>query len=204
MVTLGAKKSWSRYQLTKKYRTWIPHIHIECCTISLMHWLQCHCEKRASIENTWEQLVIVTSKELAAGSCIDAVPMTQKLRFWNSIGAREPWRNKMWIYVRWVTGITYMIGAPNTQTHYNDVIMSAGASQVTGLLIVYSTICSGTNQRKHQTSALLAFMRRMVNSPHKGPGTRKKLPFDDVIMPLMHDTCYERSTRHIGFNCDSG
>ena len=43
-----------------------------------------------------------------------------------------------------------------TETHYNDVIMSTMASQITSLTIVYSTVYSGTNQRKHQSSASLA------------------------------------------------
>ena len=33
--------------------------------------------------------------------------------------------------------------------HYNDVIMSAMASQITSLTIVYSTVYSGAGQRKH-------------------------------------------------------
>ena len=72
------------------------------------------------------------------------------------------------------------------QIHYGDVIMGAMASQITSLTIVYSTVNSGTDQRKHQSSASLAFMQRIhrwpVNSPHKGPVIRKMLPFDDVIM----------------------
>ena len=43
--------------------------------------------------------------------------------------------------------------------HYSDVIMSAMASQITGLTIVDSTVCSGADQRKHQSSASLAFVR---------------------------------------------
>ena len=70
--------------------------------------------------------------------------------------------------------------------HYNDVIMSAMVSQITGASIVYSTVCSGADQRKHQSSASLAFVRGIhrwpVNSSHKGPVTRKMFPFDDVIM----------------------
>ena len=57
--------------------------------------------------------------------------------------------------------------------HYNDVIMGAIASQITGLTIVYSTVYSGVDQRKHESSASLAFVRviqrRPVNSPHKWP-----------------------------------
>ena len=36
--------------------------------------------------------------------------------------------------------------------------MSAMASQITGVTIVYTTVCSGTDQRKHQSSASLAFV----------------------------------------------
>ena len=64
--------------------------------------------------------------------------------------------------------------------------MSAMASQITRLTIVYSTVYPGADQRKHQSSASLAFVggihRWPVNSPHKGPVTRKMFPFDDVIM----------------------
>ena len=40
-------------------------------------------------------------------------------------------------------------------SHYNDVIMSAMASQIAGV----SMACSGTDQRKHQSSASLIFVR---------------------------------------------
>ena len=74
------------------------------------------------------------------------------------------------------------------QTHYEDVIMGTMASQITSLTIVYSTVYSGADQRKHQSSASLVFVwgihRRPVNSPHKGPVTRKMFRFDDVIMTL--------------------
>ena len=64
--------------------------------------------------------------------------------------------------------------------------MGAMASQITSLSIVYSTIYSAADQRKHQSSASLAFVRGIhrwpVNSPHKWPITRKMFPFDDVVM----------------------
>ena len=70
--------------------------------------------------------------------------------------------------------------------HYNDVIMGAMASQITSLTIVSSSVNSGADQRKHQSSASLAFVRGNrrgpVNFPHKWPVTRKIFPFDDVIM----------------------
>ena len=73
--------------------------------------------------------------------------------------------------------------------HYNDVIMGMIASQITSLTIVYSTVYSDADQRKHQSSASLAFVqgihRGPVNSPHKWPVTRKMFPFDDVIMETV-------------------
>ena len=70
----------------------------------------------------------------------------------------------------------------------NDAIMGVMASQITSLTIVYSTVYLGADQRKHQSSASLAFVRGIhrgpVNSPHKWPVTRKMFPFDDVIMNM--------------------
>ena len=75
--------------------------------------------------------------------------------------------------------------------HDSYVIMSAIASQITGVSSVSSAVCSGADRRKHQCSASLAFVRGIhrspVNSPHKGPVTRKLFLFDDVIMDLC---CY--------------
>ena len=84
---------------------------------------------------------------------------------------------------------------------YRGVIMGAMASQITSLTIVYSTVYSGADQRKHQSSTSLAFVRgihrRSVNSPHKWPVTRKMFSFDDVIMPIMILFMY--LVRHIKF-----
>ena len=53
-----------------------------------------------------------------------------------------------------------------TEMHYNDVIMGAIASQITSLTIVYSIVYSDADQRKHQSSASLAFVRGI----HRRPG----------------------------------
>ena len=50
--------------------------------------------------------------------------------------------------------------------------MGAMASQITSLTIVYSTIYSGTDQRKHQSSASLAFVVGIHRSPVKFPAQR--------------------------------
>ena len=64
--------------------------------------------------------------------------------------------------------------------------MGTIASQITSLTIVYSTIYSDADQRKHQSSASVVFVRGIhrgpVNSPHKFLVTRKMFPFDDIIM----------------------
>ena len=68
--------------------------------------------------------------------------------------------------------------------HYSDVIMSVMASQITCVLI-----CSAVDQRKHQRSATLAFVKGIqrwpVDSPNKSPATRIMFSFDDVIMSLV-------------------
>ena len=85
--------------------------------------------------------------------------------------------------------------------HYDDVLMGAMASQITSLTIVNSTVYSDADQRKHQSSASLAFVwgihRWPGNFPHKWPVTRKIFPFHDVIMkyqwwgsPYLPYQCY--------------
>ena len=65
--------------------------------------------------------------------------------------------------------------------HYSDVIMSMITSPITGVSIVYSNVCSGADQRKHQSSTSLAFVRGIhwwpVNSRHKRPMMQKMFPF---------------------------
>ena len=72
--------------------------------------------------------------------------------------------------------------------------MGVGASQITSVSIVSSSVCSGTDQSKLQSSASLAFVRGIhrgpVNSPHKGPVTRKMSPFDCVIMGFSFISAY--------------
>ena len=70
--------------------------------------------------------------------------------------------------------------------------MGTVASQITSLTIVYSTIYSDADQRKHQSSASLAFVRGIhrgpVNSLHKWSVTLKMFfRFDDVIMESCRD-----------------
>ena len=60
--------------------------------------------------------------------------------------------------------------------HYNDVIMGTMVSQISSLTMFTQPFIRV--QRKHQSSASLAFVRGI----HRSPVTRKVFPFDDVIM----------------------
>ena len=77
--------------------------------------------------------------------------------------------------------------------NYSDVIMGTMAPQITSLAIVYSSVYSGADRRKHQSPASLAFLRGIhqgpVKSPHKCPVTLKMFPFDDVIMDWGDTKC---------------
>ena len=70
--------------------------------------------------------------------------------------------------------------------HYSDVIMNAIALQIIGVSIVCSSVFFRRRSKKHQSSALLAFVSGIhqwpMDSPHRGPVTRKMFPFDDIIM----------------------
>ena len=75
------------------------------------------------------------------------------------------------------------------EEYYEETVMSSRwplNEHITGVSIVCSTVGWGANQRKHQSSPSLAFVRGihrwLVNSPHIRPVTRTMFPFDDVIM----------------------
>ena len=84
------------------------------------------------------------------------------------------------------------------RVHYNDVIMTTMATQITSLTVVYSTVYSDADQRKHQSSASLAFV-------WGGPVTRKMFPFDDVIMYMLfydwyfYDMCTDNGIARVEY-----
>ena len=90
------------------------------------------------------------------------------------------WKNRVWSLIHVLIAHTQ---AENNQlfwqSHHSDVTMSAMASQISGASIVYSTVGSGADQGKHQSTASLVFVmgihRWPVNSLHKWPVTRKML-----------------------------
>ena len=64
--------------------------------------------------------------------------------------------------------ITYSVERllPNRKIdHYYNVIMGAMVYQIASLTIVYITVYSGADQRKHQSSVSLAFVRGIHREP---------------------------------------
>ena len=93
-------------------------------------------------------------------------------------------RHVPWDLLTWITGkiswasllpwyLTKQFLLIRSMSHYSDVIMGAMASQITSPSTVYSIVYSDEGQRKHRSSASLAFVcvihRGLVNSPHKWP-----------------------------------
>ena len=51
----------------------------------------------------------------------------------------------------WSFDVSFVVVLYMYETHYIDVIMTTMASQITSLTVVYSTVYSDADQRKHQT-----------------------------------------------------
>ena len=96
-----------------------------------------------------------------------------KFRSWLGTGqATSHYMNEKWhrlstqICVTWPQWInnfeapmTYVFTAVwLDRHHYTDVIITTMASQITSLTVVYSTVYADVDQRKHQSSASLAFV----------------------------------------------
>ena len=78
------------------------------------------------------------------------------------------------------------------EIHYDDVIMTMLASQITGLTVVYSIVYSGVNQRKHQSSASLAFVREI----HRGI-SRTNGQLRGKCFHLMTSSCFQKFRFHL-------
>ena len=93
----------------------------------------------------------------------------------------------VWRYSRiyWTFTSTTDVYLPKYCDYYNDVIMGAIASQIISLTIVYSTVCSDADQRKHQSSALLVI--RAGNSPGEFPAQMTNNAENVSILWRHHD-----------------
>ena len=73
------------------------------------------------------------------------------------INYRRVWETR-WMAITMPTYPTWPDTDSMTLWHYNDIIMTTIASQITSLTVAYSTLYSDADQRKHQSSASLAFV----------------------------------------------
>ena len=81
--------------------------------------------------------------------------------FLNAFLFRQPSQQRVHISILAIIGQDSNQGIRSDELHLNhycDVIMGAIASQITSLTIVYSAVYSDVYQRKHQSSASLAFV----------------------------------------------
>ena len=86
--------------------------------------------------------------------------------------------------------MAFFLSVPN-HFHYGDVIMSTMTSLITSVSIVYSTICSGEDERKHQKLRVTGLCEG--NSPVTGEfpaqwaSNEENVSIHDVIMSLSCD-----------------
>ena len=109
---------------------------------------------------------------------------------------------------RWRVSLNNSLAQPKSAIpiffHYSDVIMGAMASQITSALSVYSIVCSGVDQRKHQSSPSLTYVRGIHWWPVAGefPSQRasKMFPFHDVfiVAPQPRGSHVEATLSDIG------
>ena len=75
-------------------------------------------------------------------------------------------------------------------THYIDIIMGAMASRNTSLTIVYSIVYSAQIKENIKAPRHWPLWGEFTGGfPAQRSVTRKKIPFDDVIMRTQHETC---------------
>ena len=92
---------------------------------------------------------------------------------------------------------------PNLKWHNHDVIMTTMASQITSLTVVYSTVHLGAYQRKHQSSASLAFVRG-IHRDRWIPRTKGQLRRKCYhLMTSSWQSCLPASTKCIWLKCSS-
>ena len=78
---------------------------------------------------------------------------------------------------------THAVCTAIVKKHYHEVTMGAIASEITSLTIVYSIVYSDADQRKHQSSASLAFLPDEF--PAQMASYAGMFPFDDLIMKQL-------------------
>ena len=98
-------------------------------------------------------LIQISSKLVLKGSVNTVVSLVQVMAY------GEYWSRSAWLSWYRIDDALLPVTAGTSSVHYDDVIMTTMASQITSLAVVYSIVYSGIDLRKHQSSAWLAFVR---------------------------------------------
>ena len=101
---------------------------------------------------------------MARSRCENILPLGQQRNKYSIYQTRKPQRPK-WKICNKLKYPYLCVCVVAVVIHYNDFIMSAVACQIIGVSIVYLTVSSGADQRKHQSSASWAFVRGIHRWP---------------------------------------
>ena len=104
-----------------------------------------------------KQCARVTITAAAMCEIVYCNPTNKFQRHLNGNTAIYKQENEMWNVI---FNMVAILSRRQYVCHYSGVIMSAMASQITGVSVVYLTVSSGAEQRKHQSSALLNLCAR--------------------------------------------
>ena len=169
------------------------HTHVVCVGI-LLDWSQAwqspsfiidgwcgNQSTTADIAGQWGQLLLIATNRIP----LVVMGHITVLSAWTiGRGNRYSW----WLSAS-LTSSRMGINSSPPSAHYSDVIMGVIVSQITASRLF--------TQRKHLSSAPLAFVRGIhqgpVNSLHKWPITRKMFPIDHIIMPHI---CVNELSQH--------
>ena len=105
----------------------------------------------------------VSDPDMHHGTCVTHVPrcMPGSLTsgfFWSQWRGKSSWHSQCMGNPQFYVSGKRPMQREKSAMHYSDVIMRTIASLITSLAVVYSTVYSYADQRKHQSSASLAFV----------------------------------------------
>ena len=97
----------------------------------------------------------------------------------------------------------FPMGGDVMSVHYNDVIIGTMASQITSLMFVYSAVYSSADQRKHQSSASLAFVQGILPVTGEFPAQKANKEENVSIWWRHHEPSEEDVTNFSVMGCHS-
>ena len=140
-------------------RDWYPRLGVSNYGwINFEHWNwyfslasnKSTCMGLSYVLQIWDYYSIVVSVQIFR-ECIQSVRISC-IKWWN------------WFKCHPSNKCHATAGAYYFLCHLNYVIMGAISSQITSLMLVFSTVYSAVDHRKHQSSASLAFVRGMASN----------------------------------------